>query len=365
MGDYCERSKRDWEAASGAEWIPEQQASPGLIYFHHMCPNFRPNIPPAPIPLPPPPPPPPPDLRSPNPIYRPAPLIPNVEHLRPNSVSLSKPMNVGRGEIGWSRNLGSGRGNWPRLWDGEYNVQVENQRLDQHGYEYRPNMSFPYDSNARVWPLPNVVQRSQQFQQPSSSSMMEPPSNQSYSGNNYTNLWPGEEKMVGMKRPYPFSVDNAPGPSFNSKFPPVYVSPISGPHESAPCTNGGSINIEPANPVLREHPLSPSSMSEPNQGNVTKENGGLHGEFLTLAPPATAQPHSSSKQKYLSPYLSQLSRELPEFDSLPSQGITEDRTRSPGLGGYTEQPFFCFFPLAKTQNDRAATPTSNNGDAAE
>ncbi|KAK3036293.1 hypothetical protein RJ639_031265, partial [Escallonia herrerae] len=297
------------------------------------CPNFRPNIPPAPIPLPPPPPPPPlpPDLRSPNPIYKPAPLIPNVDHLRPNSVPFSKPMNVGGGEIGWSRNLGSGHGNWPRLWNGEYNVQGENHRLDQHWYEYRPNMIFPYDSNARVWPLPNVVQRSQQFQQPSSSSMMEPPSNQSYSGSNYTNSWPEEEKMVGMKRPYPFSVDNAPGPSFNSKFPPVYVSPISGPDESAPCTNGGSINIEPANPILRENPLSSSSMSEPNQRNVTKENGGLNGEFLTLAPPATAQPHSSSKQKYLSPYLSQLSRELPEFDILPYQGITEDRTRSPGL----------------------------------
>lgn len=51
-------------------------------------------------------------------------------------------------------------------------------------------------------------------------------------------------QMVGIKRSYPFSIDDAPGPSFNSRFPPAYASPT-------PRTDG-TLNIKlAANPVLR------------------------------------------------------------------------------------------------------------------
>lgn len=62
--------------------------------------------------------------------------------------------------------------------------------------------------------------------------------------------------MVGMKRPCPFSVENAPGPSFHCKFRPTYVSPMSRSDESASCSYGIAVNIEPPNPVFRLISLS-------------------------------------------------------------------------------------------------------------
>ncbi|KAL7218331.1 hypothetical protein ACSBR2_011574 [Camellia fascicularis] len=103
--------------------------------------------------------------------------------------------------------------------------------LDHNRFACRSTLNLPYESNP-ILPPPNIIQRTLQFQlQNSSSSMvnvssgtslsseikyhqMEPPSNQSFYGNNCTPLWHEEEKMVGMKRPYPFPPDNPPGPLF-------------------------------------------------------------------------------------------------------------------------------------------------------
>ncbi|KAM7495416.1 hypothetical protein LguiB_030025 [Lonicera macranthoides] len=362
-----------------------------------QCPNFRPthlsSPPPPPMPLPPQSTT---DLPFPNPIFRPPPpppSIPKIDVLRPNLVPpVSKPMSMACFEpISWQAVSVSRQENWGKLWSGEYNnnIEGENQGLDRRGFGFRSNMSLPYESNttAPIWPLTHVVQRSQQFQQPFSSSMvnvssgtssssviqnfqMEPPSNQSYCGNNYITKWPEEEKMVGMKRPSPFSVENAPGPSFHCKFRPTYVSPMPRSDESASFSYGSAaVNIEPPNPVFRDRPSSSGGISEPNPNKIITENGALTGDFLTLAPPTTAQPHSSSRPKHPSSYISPHSQELPDFESLPYQGSGEDPIHWPGSGGsiQLQQPFFSFIPSAQTRNEQYASTisSSSNGEIEE
>ena len=58
-------------------------------------------------------------------------------------------------------------------------------------------------------------------------------------------------QTVGLKRPYPFSLDNPPGHSFPCKFPPTYVPTVSKSDESASCGNGGTLSLEPNNPIFR------------------------------------------------------------------------------------------------------------------
>ena len=48
--------------------------------------------------------------------------------------------------------------------------------------------------------------------------------------------------MIGTKRPYPFSLDNPPRPSFNYNLPAINVAPIRS-DESASCGNEGMFNI--------------------------------------------------------------------------------------------------------------------------
>ncbi|KAA8526782.1 hypothetical protein F0562_008989 [Nyssa sinensis] len=370
-----EQQKKDAAAILSPNSIISQ-SNPS--YLAAQCAPFRHNPSPSSIPLPPPPPPPPTDFSSPNSIFRPAPSIPIVDVLHPNSVPLSKPLNMGSGEIGWPAVSGSGHGNWPKLWNYEYNLEMENHRLDHNGFAFPSTMNLPYES----WTPHNVMHRTLQFQQPSSSPsssmlnvssgtssssainfQMELPSNQSYYGNNYTHMWPEEEKMAGMKRSYPFSLDNPPGPSVYCKFPPAYVAPITRSDESASCSNRGTATIEPGNPVFREGPSSSTSMSQSNSKKVIKEYGSLNGDFLTLAPPATILPHPSSKHKHPPAYIVPRSRELSEFGSLPYQGRMEDpiQWQRPN-GSIQQQPFYSFFPSAKAQTGQAATSRSNCSD---
>lgn len=55
--------------------------------------------------------------------------------------------------------------------------------------------------------------------------------------------------MVGVKRPYPFSLDNPSGPSFDSKFP-TFAAPIRS-DESASHGNGGTLVFNQGNPIFR------------------------------------------------------------------------------------------------------------------
>ncbi|KAL7590925.1 uncharacterized protein LOC111914810 isoform X1 [Lactuca sativa] len=162
--------------------------------------------------------------------------------------------------------------NGGRLWiGGDYRFVLENPNLN-------PSMSTNRSD----------LQRSHLFQQPCSSLMIELPSNQSNCSNNYhPPLKPHEEKMIGMKRPYPFSKENMPIPSFNLKFP-----------FSSSYSNG---------------------FREKKSSNLVAK------DFLTLVPP---QIQSST---------------LPQ-----QQGQTEDVS---GSERSNEQPFYSFFPAAKNHGN--------------
>ncbi|GFZ07540.1 hypothetical protein Acr_19g0004770 [Actinidia rufa] len=329
--------------------------------------NFRHNPSPSSIPVPPPPPT---NLSQPNSIFRPSSSIPNIDILHPNSVPFLKPSNGSGGETAIS--------GWPKLWNGDYYREGENHRLDHSGFDIRSNMNnAPYESNP-IWPPPSLIQKAQQFQQQTSSSsmvnvssgtssssminyhQMEPPSNQSFYGNNYTHMWPEDEKMVGMKRPYPFSLDNPPGHSFPCKFPPTPA--ISRSDESASCGNGGILSLEPINPIFREGPSCSTVMSELNPQKCSKQNGDLNGDFLTLGPPTTTLPQPSPKYKHPSAYPAPPSQELSEFESLLHQGSSEDpMILQQGPSGSTQrQPFYSFCNSETVQIGQATTTLSGS-----
>ncbi|KAL2483572.1 uncharacterized protein Fot_45016 [Forsythia ovata] len=312
------------------------------------------------IPLPPPSPT---DLPSPNFLYMPVQSSKNVKVLLPNSVQLSKHLNVGGKEIGLPAISSPGQGNWPRLWNGEQNLEGEKQILDHRRFAFWPRVKFPYESNALVLPLP---QRSHQFQHPSSSStvnvssgtssssvlkfQMEPPSNQIFHDNNYAPLSPKDEKMVGMKRSYPFSLESPTAPSCQCKFRPTYVTSTSRSDESASCSNGCTNHLEPSCKYIREDPPNTSPLPEQNDSGVIRENKELNGDFLTLAPPAPAtQP---LKHKHPLAYSGYREQELTDFGCLSSQELAKDSIQRPGPSRSIERPPFSFFPT-KMQIDQA------------
>ncbi|PSR95711.1 hypothetical protein CEY00_Acc21735 [Actinidia chinensis var. chinensis] len=362
-----EQQKKDAAILSPNSLLPPSNSSSCLAV--QCVSNFRHNPSPSSIPVPPPPPT---NLSPPNSIFRPSSSIPNIDILHPNSVPLLKPSNGRGGEIAIS--------GWPKLWNGDYNREGENHRLDHSGFDFRSNMNnAPYEPNP-IWPPPNLIQKAQQFQQQSSSSsmvnvssgtssssminyhQMEPPSNQSFYGNNYTHMWPEDEKMVGMKRPYPFSLDNPPGHSFPCKFPPTYVPAISRSDESASCGNGGILSLEPINTIFREGPSCSTVMSELNPKKGSKQNGDLNGDFLTLGPPTTTLPQPSPKYKHPSAYPAPPSQKLSEFESLLHQGSSEDPIIfQQGLSGSTQkQPFYSFCNSETVQIGQATTTLSGS-----
>ncbi|KAJ0700887.1 putative SPEAR family protein [Helianthus annuus] len=323
--------------------------------------NFRPSIPPPP-PLPP----------------NHHPLVAKTDG--GNASSASKATSL--------ISVGGGVGNWSRLWsDGE--KQSQSYGMDHPRYAapapFSGNLGgLPYESNPPIWPpTPNLMlQRSQHLQQSCSSSMVnvsantslssssssvmnfqiEPPSNQSYCGNNYQPLWPDEEKMVGMKRPYPFSLEDMPIPSFHCKFPSAYVSPVSRSDDYASCSNGGgTTSIEPAHPAsFRENCSSSGAISDVVTKKFIDENQILTRDFLKLAPPQTSQLRSSSKENLR---LSPCTGEQPQFERLPLQ---KDQSKDPnhmsGRSGSNPQPFLSFFPAAKTPVGQTG---NGNGEAGE
>ena len=59
-----------------------------------------------------------------------------------------------------------------------------------------------------------------------------------------------DAQMAGLKRSYPFSIEDAPVPSFNCKFPPTYASHVPRTGESASFSNDGTFDFVQANPVV-------------------------------------------------------------------------------------------------------------------
>ncbi|XVF04304.1 hypothetical protein REPUB_Repub05bG0070900 [Reevesia pubescens] len=253
----------------------------------------------------------------------------------------------------------------------EFNIEKECSGLDP-GLVFRTNLSLPYESEP-IWPLRSLMQRAQTFQQPSSSMVnlssrtsstsvlnfqMEPPSNQSYYGN-FAPLLPEEEKVVGMKRSYPFSLDNAPGPPFHSKCPPI-VHSINGQVDAASSNNGSTFNFEPGTPNFSEGPSCSTSNLESKSKKSIKQNGVFDGDFLTLAPPTTTSLCSSSKFNH--PPSNLIYCELPDLGSLANyQASFEDSIIRQGASSLNRyRPYYSFFPPAMVQIDRATTITMAN-----
>ncbi|KAI5411764.1 hypothetical protein KIW84_056727 [Lathyrus oleraceus] len=122
-------------------------------------------------------------------------------------------------------------GNVPKFWSSR-ELEYEKESFGmEHGLPFVP--SLPFDSNP-IWPLPNWVQRSQFHHQPSSQVVnsssgtssthvpqlsVEPPSNQNSTSNGMP-VRPTEKMMIGMKRPYPFSLGFSQTP-LNYKLPSI------------------------------------------------------------------------------------------------------------------------------------------------
>ncbi|XP_038686648.1 uncharacterized protein LOC119986166 isoform X1 [Tripterygium wilfordii] len=285
----------------------------------------------------------------------------------PQSVEIPSPNTVPLvHSLGWQSGPVPGFVNGSKAWNCRDYYDLDNETSSEvdPGLAFQTNSNLPHESTP-IWPLPSMIQRAQQFLQPpsmqvnassrnSASSLLnfqiEPPSNQIYYGK-YTAvpaMWPEDEKMVGMRRPYQFSMDNHSCPhSFLYKSPVIAHSISSKSDESS---NSDAFCFEPGNHGFREGPApcSAASFSEPDSKKCNRSNG----DFLSLAPP--------------SPYLaSQQSHELPDFGSLPYQENVNDPMLqpprpSPGRSYRLQQPYYSFFPLAMAKNGQE-TSTINGG----
>ncbi|KAJ8561023.1 hypothetical protein K7X08_027213 [Anisodus acutangulus] len=310
------------------------------------------------------------DLPSKNCVFRPSASALVLDGFHPKSLQSSKPL----GELSWTSVSGPGSGdNCSKLWSCEYSPERESQQgnRNRHGVVFGPNVDFPNELHNPILPLPSVLQRSQQYQQPSCSSsmmnissgisssssvlnyQMEPPSNQNYYSCNYLPLWPEEVKMVGMKRPYPFSPEFPPVPQFHCKFPPGCVSLPSRSPESASCSNDCAASLESGNLLKREVPSGSRNLSESKPRNVVRQNKALNGDFLTLAPPTAAFPYQHSSSSTLQ------SQEIVTLESVTCQRGAEEPTTSSALSRSVQQPIFGFFPTAKLQIDQEGTNKRN------
>ncbi|KAI8552487.1 hypothetical protein RHMOL_Rhmol06G0270400 [Rhododendron molle] len=356
-----EQQKKDVPSSSPISFLSPSNCSP----------NFRHNPSPSLVPLPPPPLPT--DLSS--PVFRQDSSIPSIDFLHPNAFALSKPSDGDGGDIGWPLVPGLGQGYLPKFWNGDYNIlEGENQ-----GLAFRSNVKLPFESKP-VWAPQIVTQRANQIQQqlPSTSlsmvnvssgtssssqinyAQMEPPSNQSFHGKNNTPIWSEEEKMVGRKRSYPFSLDNVPGLSFPCKVPTNRSNEPSSGNGS-----GGAVNVELNNPIFsnlfREGSSSSSALPELNPKKDTKGNEDLNGDFLTLAPPTMVVPRPGSNSKHPSMILNPHSQELPDFESLPFQGSVAGPIHQPGPSVSTQhQAFYTFYPSAKARIGPVTTGASGS-----
>lgn len=302
--------------------------------------NFRPPFPPSPnsIPLPPPSQT---NLASPNALFRHTPLFSNSETAHQSSVSKAI--------------LSPRCGDWSSFSNGEFNLEGESRMLDSHGLAFQPRGNVSYDTNTSVLPLPSVTQRSHQSHHlPSSSSSltvnpspssvlsyrMELPSNQIFRSNNYIPLYPEEDKMVGMKRAYPFSLETPPAPSFNRNFHSTYSASISKSEELNYCSSRYTVHLEPRNKYIREGASNSSPLHERNLSEVTTDTGMLNGDFLSLAPPMVVPLPVNSNSKHALSY--------------SSQENSKSQIQGSGSSGLVEQSSFNFFPV-KLPNNQPTT----------
>ncbi|KAL2331380.1 hypothetical protein Fmac_018961 [Flemingia macrophylla] len=272
----------------------------------------------------------------------------------PNTVPLA---HSGGFEAG--RPIVPGHGNVPKWWS---SYQFESEK---NNFGVDPGMpvlpSLPFDSNP-IWPLPNLVQITPQHQHHSSSSVVnvssgtsstsvphfsiEPPSNQINNGSNVP-VRP-MEKMVGMKRPYPFSLDFSHVPAFNYNSSPFAEIRT---NIRTSCGNGSGFNFDAGNSTSRElsscSASNSTSNSELNSKKRSEENGNFSGDFLTLAPPIPTS-YPPSKSMLASTYLA-LNNQGNVQDEIPTAPVYRPFNQQ-------KQPFYGFLlpELKEEQNGQIA-----------
>ncbi|KAL1350059.1 protein SPEAR4 [Arachis hypogaea] len=208
--------------------------------------------------------------------------------------------------------------------------------VDPAAMQFLP--SFPFESNP-VWPLPYLGQKAPQFHHQLTSMVnvstppmphysREPPSNQNFNDNGLFSRQ--AEKIIGVKRPYPFCLDAPPVPAYNYTL----------------CNSG--FNNDAGNSTLRELPSCSASNSELNSRKRNKENENFIRHFLTLPPP-TSTSSPPSKTKPFSAFLAIPNQDNPESESPSFQDTIEDQV--PQLQAFNrfnqqKKPFYYFFPPA-------------------
>ncbi|KAL0328438.1 UNVERIFIED_CONTAM: hypothetical protein Scaly_2276400 [Sesamum calycinum] len=242
-----------------------------------------------------------------------------------------------------------GHENRPILWNGEYNLAGEKQRLGTHGFAFEPQVSLPYQSNSPFLPLPVVPQRSQQFQWPCSSS---------------------SSVMVGMKRSYPFLVQSQPSRPLNCNFHPSYAASLSRSDEFDSCSNGYTAHMEPRNKCIRfttigsEISSNSSPQPEQNPSEATRDKGMLNGDFLTLAPPVVVSQTSNSEHKNTLDYSGHQRPELYEYEHMPSQDYAKSQIHHSGPSGSVERSV-SFLPIAFQITQNTTRVSNGNGEKTE
>ncbi|XP_060198155.1 uncharacterized protein LOC132627078 [Lycium barbarum] len=263
--------------------------------------------------------------------------------------------------------------NCPKLLRDEYNLEGVNKKVDHHGVVFGQNVNLPSGPHSLRFPL---LQKSRQYQQTSSSSsmvnvssgisssssvqsfQMEPPSSQSYCGcTNCLPLWPEDVKMAGMKRRYPFSPEDPPIPSFRGKFPQCCVSPVSRSHESVSSSNDCSVYIEDGDALKREVVSQSRALSESKPSTSVRETKARNGDFLNLAPPASALPHLEAVNPCSLTNSAPQTLEL--FDYVPAQVAAAQHTPPSGQSISFQQPILRFFPTAMVQIGQERTHGSD------
>ncbi|CAA0808557.1 Unknown protein [Striga hermonthica] len=253
-------------------------------------------------------------------------------------------------------NQSSDGGGEDTLWSGECNSSclegggMEKQKVfvDNAGFLFggpQVNVNLRFEPGVPVLP-----QRPYQFQRPPSqmvnvsspisSSRIEPPSIQNVRGNNYTPSWPEDDKIVGIKRLYPFSLEGPQTPSFlGGNVQTTYG-------ELASCSN------EPRNKYTRDS-ASNSTLSVQNPS----EDERLIGGFLSLAPPS----NTKNKHQPLDFLGHDQGPDLSDHKSLSTQENIKSRQSHQLGSSSSNERAFTFFPIkSQTENSR-----NGNGDKGE
>ncbi|KAL7103685.1 hypothetical protein ACP275_08G194900 [Erythranthe tilingii] len=214
--------------------------------------------------------------------------------------------------------------------------------VDHRGFSFEPQVNLPYDPS--VLPLP-INSRPHQIHRPCSSSSMvnmnsssvelnspmEPPSNQSFRSNNYVPSWTDDDKIIGMKRSYPFSLESPPLSQCN--FHPKNYSSVSKSDEllAPSIDNRYTANIEPRTKcMIREGPLNSNSLPDRNVREVNRKNERLNGDFLTLAPPNLNSKHGLFENESIP--IEEYSKGSESFSFFPIKLPNDETTRHLSIG---------------------------------